>query len=169
MKLVEPPSCSSASTIVFIGRNRRGQWVAQEQNGLYGGLFVNRAQALKYALFENGHHPETIVELARDIELDMARDGLLGRCARPTRRLTEATDSLRESKRSASSRSRPRIPMTSISTPAIWLAGYIPDIPTPFDDHGALDLAAFAGFASARSVPASAPFWSARPAAKPRR
>ena len=71
VKLVEPPSCSSPSAIVFIGRNRRGQWVAQEQNGLYGGLFVNRAQAVKYALFENGHHPETIVELARDIELDM--------------------------------------------------------------------------------------------------
>jgi hypothetical protein len=73
VKLVEPPSCSAASTIVFIGRNRRGQWIAQEQNGLYGGLFVNRAQALKYALFENGHHPETIVELAHDIELDMGR------------------------------------------------------------------------------------------------
>ena len=71
MKLVEPPSCSSASTIVFIGRNSRGNWVAQEQNGLYGGLFVNRAQAVKYALFENGHHPETIVDLSREIELDM--------------------------------------------------------------------------------------------------
>ena len=71
MKLVEPPSCSTPSTIVFIGKNRRGNWIAQEQNGLYGGLFVSRAQALKYALFENGQHPETIVELARDIELDM--------------------------------------------------------------------------------------------------
>ena len=71
VKLVEPPSCSSPSAIVFIGRNRRGQWVAQQQNGLYGGLFVSRAQAVKYALFENGHHPETIVELAREIELDM--------------------------------------------------------------------------------------------------
>ncbi|SDI26711.1 MULTISPECIES: hypothetical protein [Bradyrhizobium] len=71
MKLVEPPSCSTASTIVFIGRNCRGNWVAQEQNGLYGGLFVNRAQAVKYALFENGHHPETIIELPL-IELDMA-------------------------------------------------------------------------------------------------
>ena len=71
MKFVEPPSCSSASTIVFIGRNSRGNWVAQEQNGLYGGLFVNRAQAVKYALFENGHHPETIVELSREIELDI--------------------------------------------------------------------------------------------------
>jgi hypothetical protein len=71
VKLVEPPSCSSTSTLVFIGRNSRGNWVAQEQNGLYGGLFVNRAQAVKYALFENGHHPETIVELSREIELDM--------------------------------------------------------------------------------------------------
>jgi hypothetical protein len=73
VKLVEPPSSSSPSTIVFIGRNSRGNWVAQEQNGLYGGLFINRAQALKYALFENGHHPETIVELSREIELDMGR------------------------------------------------------------------------------------------------
>jgi hypothetical protein len=72
VKLVEPPSCSSASTIVFIGRNRRGNWVVQEQSGLFGGLFVNRAQAVRYALFENGHHPETIVELKRIIELDMS-------------------------------------------------------------------------------------------------
>jgi hypothetical protein len=71
VKLEEPPSCSSASTIVFIGKNSRGDWVAQEQNGLYGGLFVNRAHAVKYALFENGHHPEIIVELSGAIELDM--------------------------------------------------------------------------------------------------
>ena len=73
MKLVEPPSCSSAALpLVFIGRNHKGDWVAQEQNGLYGGLFVNRAQAIKYALFENGRHTETIVELSREIELDMS-------------------------------------------------------------------------------------------------
>jgi hypothetical protein len=72
VKLVEPPSCSSAAfPLVFIGQNHSGQWIAQEQNGLYGGLFVNRAQAIKYALAENGHHPETIVELSREIELDM--------------------------------------------------------------------------------------------------
>jgi hypothetical protein len=71
VKIAEPPSCNSASTMTFIGKNRRGNWVAQEQHGLYGGLFVNRAQAFKFALFENGHHPETIVELAREIELDI--------------------------------------------------------------------------------------------------
>jgi hypothetical protein len=78
VKLVEPPSCRSASSVVFIGKNKRGNWVAQEQNGLYGGLFVNRAQAVKYALFENGHHPETIVELSRELELDIGGQLLLG-------------------------------------------------------------------------------------------
>ncbi len=73
MKLVEPPSHSiTASTIVFIGKDNSGHWVAQQQDGLYGGLFVNRAEAIKYALFENGHHPETIVELPRSVELDMS-------------------------------------------------------------------------------------------------
>jgi hypothetical protein len=75
VKLVEPPSCTALSSIVFIGKDRRGNWVAQQQNGLFGGLFVNRAQAIKYALFENGHHPEAIVELSGEIELDM--DGKL--------------------------------------------------------------------------------------------
>jgi hypothetical protein len=85
VKLVEPPSCSSAAPIVFIGKNSRGHWVAQQQNGLYGGLFVNRAQAVKYALFENGHRPEAIVELSRAIELDLS--GRLALPANDTRRV----------------------------------------------------------------------------------
>ena len=79
MKLVEPPSCRSASTIVFIGKNSRGNWIVQQQNGLYGGLFVNRAQAVKYALFENGHHPETIIELSRETELEITHSARVDR------------------------------------------------------------------------------------------
>ena len=30
------------------------------------------------------------------------------------------------------------------TNPAAWLSGYIPDLPTPFDDGGGIDLAAFA-------------------------
>jgi hypothetical protein len=67
--VIEPPSCGSA--LVFIGKNSHGQWVAQEQHGLFGGLFVNRADAVRYALFENGHHPETVIEIPTVIELDM--------------------------------------------------------------------------------------------------
>lgn len=34
--------------------------------------------------------------------------------------------------------------MTADRQPAVWLAGIIPDLPSPFDDSGRLDLAAFA-------------------------
>jgi hypothetical protein len=56
----------------LIGKNSRGQWVAQQRNGLYGGLFVNRADAVRYALFENGRHPEAIVAIGGVLELDMS-------------------------------------------------------------------------------------------------
>ncbi len=71
MKLVEPPSCSSPSAIVFIGRNRRGQWVAQEQNGLYGGLFVSRAKPSNTRCSRTAIIPKQSSSCARDIELDM--------------------------------------------------------------------------------------------------
>jgi hypothetical protein len=91
VKLVEPPSCGSASAIVFIDRNRRGNWVAQEQNGLYGSLFVNRAQAVKYALFENGYHPETIVQLSRENRTRHGRQAPLLRSHTHRQRASTAT------------------------------------------------------------------------------
>ena len=84
-KLDEPPSCNA--NLVIIGRNSRGDWVAQEQNGLFGGLFVNRAQAMKYALFENGDHPATIVLTGNIVELDMHRK------AQPSPQTVEADES----------------------------------------------------------------------------
>jgi hypothetical protein len=65
----EPPLCAS---LVWIGKNSRGQWVAQETNGLFGGLFVHRADAVRYALFENGRHPEAVIEIPTILELDMS-------------------------------------------------------------------------------------------------
>jgi hypothetical protein len=67
VNLVEPPSCN----IVLIGKNSRGQWVARERDGLYGGLFVSQQAAIRYALFENHHHPEAIISIAAPLELDM--------------------------------------------------------------------------------------------------
>src|SRR3981189_3411683 len=34
--------------------------------------------------------------------------------------------------------------MIHLVKPATWLAGYIPDLPTPFDDNDGIDLTAFA-------------------------
>lgn len=59
-------------TSVLIGRNGRGQWIARERNGLYGGLFISRQNAVRYALFENGHRPEAIIMVAGILELDIS-------------------------------------------------------------------------------------------------
>ena len=60
------------ASLFLIGKNRRGHWVAQDQRGQRGGLFVNRAAALKYALFENGNKPQLVVEMPGQFELDLS-------------------------------------------------------------------------------------------------
>src|SRR5258708_5433120 len=46
--------------------------------------------------------------------------------------------------------------MIQVASPATWLAGYIPDLPTPFDETGAVDLAAFAKLCE-RQIEAAVP------------
>ena len=70
----EPPSgTSSGSPRFLIGKDSRGRWVVQDQRGLRGGLFINRAEAIRFAMFENGHQPQAIVMAPGIIELDMTR------------------------------------------------------------------------------------------------
>jgi hypothetical protein len=59
-------------SLFLVGKNRRGQWVAQDQRGQRGGLFVSRAAAIKYALFENGKKPHLVVEMPGHFELDLS-------------------------------------------------------------------------------------------------
>ena len=79
------PSCSRSS-LFLVGRNSRGNWVVQDQNGLRGarqlgrsgserplrGLFVDRAEALKFAMFENGKRPQAVIMVPGILELDMS-------------------------------------------------------------------------------------------------
>ncbi len=53
MKQVEPPlpEPSSRVPLFLIGKDSRGNWVVQDQQGNCGGLFVDRAEALKFAMF----------------------------------------------------------------------------------------------------------------------
>ena len=69
----EPPSPEDAlsSDCFFIGRNSRGQWVAQDADHRRGGLFVNCAAALKFARDEDSHGHAAIVMVAQVLELDM--------------------------------------------------------------------------------------------------
>jgi hypothetical protein len=72
---VEPPSSKASSTSqqFLIGRNSRGNWVVQDQSGLRGGLFVDRAEALRFALFESGRQPQAVIMVPGTLELDMGR------------------------------------------------------------------------------------------------
>jgi hypothetical protein len=70
----EPPSTNkslSSYPLFRIGRNSRGNWVVQDQSGLRGGLFVDRAEALRFALFENGRRPQAVVMVPGILELDL--------------------------------------------------------------------------------------------------
>jgi hypothetical protein len=64
------------TSLFLIGQNRRGNWVAKMKHGLIGGLFINRAAALKFALFENGNHPEAVVAVPGVLELDLGTHAL---------------------------------------------------------------------------------------------
>jgi hypothetical protein len=54
----------------MIGKNSRGNWVVQDQRGTCGGLFVDRVQALRFALFENGNRPQAVVMVPGVFELN---------------------------------------------------------------------------------------------------
>jgi hypothetical protein len=70
MKLVaesEPPPCSS---VFILGQDNRGNWIVRDQNGLRGGLFVGRAEALRYVRSEAGDRPGAVVMVNEALQLD---------------------------------------------------------------------------------------------------
>jgi hypothetical protein len=63
-----PPSCLQLP-IFMIGRDSKGNWVARERSGARGGLFVDRAAALKYVRFESGNRAHAVVWVSGMLEL----------------------------------------------------------------------------------------------------
>ena len=48
-------------SLLFIGTDSRGNWVVRDQAGLCGGLFINRSEALRFAMLENGRRPRAVI------------------------------------------------------------------------------------------------------------
>jgi len=69
----EPPSsrARAKSSVFFIGKDSCGNWVVQDQRHVCGGLFVDRTQALRFALLENGNRPQAVIMVPGVFELDM--------------------------------------------------------------------------------------------------
>ena len=71
----EPPSTPFSQSNRFrVGKDSRGRWVVQDQRGLRGGIFVDRVQALRFAMLESGNCPQAIIIVAGVLELDFGRN-----------------------------------------------------------------------------------------------
>ena len=55
------PTKIEKTPLFFIGQIAAATGLQKMKHGLTGRLFINRAAALKFALFENGNHPEAVV------------------------------------------------------------------------------------------------------------
>jgi hypothetical protein len=69
----EPPSATTSKPqLFFIGRDSHNNWVVQDEKHLCGGLFVDRTEALRFAMFENGRRPQAVVMVPGVFELDLS-------------------------------------------------------------------------------------------------
>jgi hypothetical protein len=63
----------------LIGRDSHGHWVARDQDGRRGGLFVSCADAVRFAELANIHQPQDIIMVPGTFELDLQdRSGASG-------------------------------------------------------------------------------------------
>ena len=65
---IEPKRISNSSCLL-VGRDRRGRWVVRNQVGTTGGLFIDRAAALHFAMLENGNRPQAVIMVPGTLEL----------------------------------------------------------------------------------------------------
>ncbi|MEW6454541.1 MAG: hypothetical protein AB1490_28140 [Pseudomonadota bacterium] len=55
----------------LIGKDSRGRWVVQGPHNRYGGFFVSRAAAFRFAMFEYGTKPQAVVMVTGPLELSL--------------------------------------------------------------------------------------------------
>jgi hypothetical protein len=55
---------------LFIGQDRTGRWVVKDAQSLCGGLFANRNEAIRFAMYECQRRPQSVIMLPNGLELD---------------------------------------------------------------------------------------------------
>ena len=74
MRKAKSLSSSVTSETLLLGQDSRGHWVVQDPRGQCGGLFLNRAEAVKFALFDGANNrPRAVILVNGVIELDMLK------------------------------------------------------------------------------------------------
>ena len=59
-----------AQSTFRVGVDRSGYWVALDQDGRCGGLFVGRNEAIRFALSQNGNRREQVLMIESSLDLD---------------------------------------------------------------------------------------------------
>lgn len=62
----------------LVGQNNRGHWVVQDDQHRFGGVFISRADALRYVMRRRDYRPPMIELVNGSIELDMSEVGSTG-------------------------------------------------------------------------------------------
>ena len=55
---------------LFIGQDRKGHWIVKDAQSLCGGLFANRTEAIRFAMYECQRRPQSVIMLPDGLELD---------------------------------------------------------------------------------------------------
>jgi len=55
---------------LLIGQDHDGHWVVKDARGLCGGLFANRTEAIRFAMYECQRRPQSVIMLPDGLELD---------------------------------------------------------------------------------------------------
>ncbi len=61
---------AASLSCLLIGRDRSGHWVVKDARSLCGGLFANRTEAIRFAMYECQRRPQSVIMLPDGLELD---------------------------------------------------------------------------------------------------
>jgi hypothetical protein len=56
------------ASCLFIGQDRAGHWVVKDAESLCGGLFANRTEAIRFAMYECQRRPRSVIMLPDGLE-----------------------------------------------------------------------------------------------------
>jgi hypothetical protein len=63
-------AASAVGSCLFIGQDRCGRWVVKDARRVCGGLFSDRAAAIRFAMYECQRRPQSVIMLPDGLELD---------------------------------------------------------------------------------------------------
>jgi uncharacterized protein RhaS with RHS repeats len=63
-----------SSPRLVVGQDCHGRWIVRDRLGLSGGWFVDRAEAIRYAMFDTGGAPRAVLLAPGVVESDVSLD-----------------------------------------------------------------------------------------------